>query len=66
VFDPGQMNGGPPLLIGLNATWDGTLVAASLDGTVIAVDRALTRAVYHRLPGERLWNCLAVDELGGF
>ena len=65
VFDPAQMNGGPPILIGLNATFDGTLIAASLDGSVIAVDRALTRAVYHRLPGERFWNSIAVDEQGG-
>jgi hypothetical protein len=65
VFDPRQMNGGPPILIGLNAAFDGTLVAASLDGTLIAVDRALTRAAYHRFPGERFWNSLAVDEQGG-
>jgi hypothetical protein len=65
VFDTAQMNGGPPVLIGLNASFDGTLVAVSLDGTVIAVDRALTRAVYHRLPGERFWNSVAVDEQGG-
>ena len=65
VFDPEQMNGGPPLLIGLNATWDGTLIAVSLDGTLIAVDRSLSRAVYHRLPGERFWNSVAVDEAGG-
>jgi hypothetical protein len=65
VFDPSQMNGGPPILIGLNATFDGTLVAVSLDGTLIAVDRALARAVYHRVPGERFWNSVAVDEQGG-
>jgi hypothetical protein len=65
VFDPAQMNGGPPLLIGLNATWDGTLIAVSLDGTLIAVDRSLSRAVYHRIPGERFWNSIAVDEAGG-
>jgi hypothetical protein len=65
VFDPAQMNGGPPVLIGLNATFDGTLVAASLDGTLVAVDRALSRAVYQRLPGERFWNSIAVDEQGG-
>ena len=65
VFDPAQMNGGPPVLIGLSATWDGTLIAVSLDGTVIAVDRALSRAVYHRIPGERFWNSIAVDEQGG-
>jgi hypothetical protein len=65
IFDPAQMNGGTPLLIGLGATWDGTLVAVSLDGTLIAVDRALERAVYHRLPGERFWNGVAVDEQGG-
>ena len=64
VLDPAQMNGAP-VLVGLNATWDGTLVAVSLDGTVIAVDRALSRAVYHRLPGERFWNGVAVDEQGG-
>jgi hypothetical protein len=65
VFDTSQMNGGPPLLIGLNATWDGTLIAVSLDGTLIAVDRSLSRAVYHRFPGERFWNSVAVDEAGG-
>jgi hypothetical protein len=65
VFDPSQMNGGPAVLIGLNAAFDGTLIAVSLDGTVIAVDRALTRAAYHRIPGERFWNSVAVDELGG-
>ncbi len=65
VFDPAEMNGGPPVLIGLNATWDGTLIAASLDGTLIAVDRALTHGVYQRVPGERFWNSIAVDEQGG-
>ena len=65
VFDPSLMNGGPPVLIGLNATWDGTLIAVSLDGTLIAVDRALSRAVYQRFPGERFWNGIAVDEQGG-
>jgi hypothetical protein len=65
VLEPSYMNGGPAVLIGLNATFDGTLVAASLDGTVIAVDRSLARAVYHRIPGERVWNSLAVDEAGG-
>jgi hypothetical protein len=65
VFDPSQMNGGPPILTGLNVTFDGTLVAVSLDGTLVAVDRALTRAVYHRFPGERFWNSIAVDERGG-
>ena len=65
VFDPAQMNGGPPVLIGLNAAFDGTLIAVSLDGTVIAVDRALSHATYQRLPGERIWNSLAVDEQGG-
>ncbi len=65
VLDPAQMNGGPPVLIGLNASWDGTLVALSLDGTLIAVDRALTRAWYQRFPGERFWNGVALDEAGG-
>ena len=65
VFDPAQMNGGPPVLIGLNASFDGTLIAVSLDGTLIAVDRALAHATYHRLPGERIWNSIAVDEAGG-
>ena len=65
VFDATQLNGGPPVLIGLNATFDGTLIAVTLDGTVIAVDRALTRARYQRLPGERIWNSIAVDEQGG-
>jgi hypothetical protein len=65
VFDPAQTNGRQPILIGLNATFDGTLVAVTLDGTVIAVDRGLTRAQYHRIPGERFWNGVAVDEAGG-
>jgi hypothetical protein len=65
VLDPAQLNGGPAVLIGLSASFDGTLVAASLDGSVVAVDRALTRASVHRFPGERIWNSLAVDELGG-
>jgi len=65
VFDPAQMNGGPAILIGFGATFDGTLVALSLDGTVIAVDRTLSRAWYHRLPGERFWNSVAIDEQGG-
>ncbi len=65
VFDPAQMNGGPAVLVGLNASFDGTLIAVSLDGTLIAVDRALSSAVYHRLPGERLWNGVAVDGQGG-
>ncbi len=65
VFDPTLMNGGPSILIGLNATFDGTLIAVSLDGTVMAVDRSLTRVVYHPIPGERIWNSVAVDEQGG-
>jgi hypothetical protein len=65
VFDPSQTNGGPPILIGLNASFDGTLIAATLDGTLIAVDRALTRATYRRIPGEHFWNSIAVDEAGG-
>jgi hypothetical protein len=65
VLDPAQMNGGPAVLVGLNASFDGTLIAASLDGTLIAVDRSLASAVYHRIPGERIWNGLAVDEQGG-
>jgi hypothetical protein len=64
-LDPAQMNGGTPVLVGLNASFDGTLIAASLDGTLIAFDRALSRAVYHRIPGERIWNSIAVDEQGG-
>jgi len=65
VFDPAQMNGGPAILIGLGATFDGTLVALSLDGTVIAVDHTLSRAWYLRLPGERFWNSVAIDGKGG-
>jgi len=65
VFDAAHMNGGPPILVGLNLLFDGTLVAVSLDGTVVAVDRFFARAVYHTLPGERIWNSIAVDEQGG-
>jgi len=65
VLDAGQMNGGPAVLVGLNVSWDGTLLAVSLDGTVVGVDRTLSRAVYHRIPGERFWNGLAADEQGG-
>lgn len=64
VFDPAQLNGGPSVLIGLNATFDGTLIAVNLDGSVIAVDRALTQGVYQRFPGERFWNSIAIDEQG--
>jgi hypothetical protein len=65
ALDRSQMNGGPPILVGLNATFDGVLVAASLDGTLVAVDRSLERAAYQRFPGERFWNSVAVDERGG-
>jgi hypothetical protein len=65
VFDPTQMNGGPPILIGLNATFDGTLIAASLDGSVIAVDRSLTPQSISGFRAERFWNSIAVDEQGG-
>lgn len=65
VFDPKQMNGDRPIMIGTNVTHDGHILAVTIDGTVVAVDRAFTRGAYHRLAGEQIWNGLSADEHGG-
>ena len=53
-------------LVALSMTWDGTLVAASRLGTVLAVSRDLRLLDQVTLPGgEEISNSVAVDEDGG-
>lgn len=54
-----------PIIVAMNMLSDGHLVLATLDGTVIVVDRAFKQARYHRLPGESIWNQIATDDAGG-
>jgi len=54
-----------PIMIGMNVTPDGQIIAVTIDGTVVAVAPDLSKAVYYNLPGEQIWNSIAVDEHGG-
>lgn len=54
-----------PIIVAMNMLSDGHLVLATLDGTVIVVDRDFEEAHYHRLPGESIWNQIATDDAGG-
>jgi hypothetical protein len=53
------------IMIGLNATPDGRLVAVTIDGSVIVVEPDLSRGHYYSLEGERIWNSIAIDQQGG-
>jgi len=54
-----------PIMIGMNVAPDGHIIAVTIDGTVVAIDPDLSKAVYYNLPGEQIWNSIAVDERGG-
>ena len=54
-----------PIMIGMNVTPDGHIIAVTIDGTVVAIKPDLSDAVYYNLPGEQIWNSVAVDERGG-
>ncbi|MGB3051382.1 MAG: hypothetical protein WBB42_10320 [Polyangiales bacterium] len=54
-----------PIMIGMNVTPDGHIVAVTIDGTVVAIDPDLSKAVYYNLPDEQIWNSIAIDEHGG-
>lgn len=53
------------IMIGINVTPDGHLVAVTLDGTVIAVTPDLAEGHYYNLEGEQIWNSVAIDDAGG-
>lgn len=74
VLDPRQLNrllvapearSPLPIIVAMNLLSDGHLVMATLDGTVVVVDRDFEEAHYHRLPGESIWNQIATDDAGG-
>jgi hypothetical protein len=54
-----------PIMIGMNVTPDGHIIAVTIDGTVVAIKPDLSDAVYYNLPGEQIWNSIAIDERGG-
>jgi hypothetical protein len=53
------------IMIGINTTPDGFLVAVTIDGTVIAIAPDLSEGHYHNLAGEQIWNSMAIDDDGG-
>ena len=53
------------IMIGLNMTADGHIVAVTIDGTVVAITPDLSEAYYYNLVDEQIWNSIAVDEGGG-
>ncbi|MDH3211294.1 MAG: hypothetical protein OEM05_02305 [Myxococcales bacterium] len=53
------------IMIGINVTPDGRLVAVTIDGTVVAIEPDLSEGHYHHLEGERIWNSVAIDDDGG-
>jgi len=65
VFDPSRLNKGRGFLFGIAMTFDGYLIAASQDGTVVGCSRDFKRCHYHTLGDEQIWNGIAVDEHGG-
>jgi hypothetical protein len=54
-----------PIMIGMNVTPDGHIIAVTIDGTVVAIKPDLSDAVYYNLPDEQIWNSIAIDENGG-
>ena len=54
-----------PIMIGMNVTPDGHIIAVTIDGTVVGIKPDLSDAVYYNLPGEQIWNSIAIDERGG-
>jgi len=67
IFDRTQMSGDPRMgiLIGINMTYDGNIIAVTIGGTAIAIRPDLKTGRYYRFPGEQIWNSLAIDENGG-
>lgn len=53
------------IMIGMNMTPDGHIIAVTIDGTVIGIKPDLSDAYYHNLEGEQIWNSMAIDEQGG-
>lgn len=53
------------LMIGMNMTPDGHIIAVTIDGTVIGVKPDLSAGVYYNLPGQQIWNSVAIDDDGG-
>lgn len=53
------------IMIGMNTAPDGTLIAVTIDGTIIAIKPDLSEGQYYNLEGERIWNSIAIDEDGG-
>jgi hypothetical protein len=54
-----------PIMIGMNVTPDGHIIAVTIDGTVVGIEPDLSDAVYYNLPDEQIWNSVAIDEKGG-
>ncbi len=52
------------IMIGMNIAPDGHIITVTIDGTVIAIAPDLSEAVYYKLPGEQIWNSVAVDDHG--
>jgi len=65
VFDPSRLNKGRGFMFGIAMNFDGHLVAASQDGTVVGCSRDFQVCHYHTLGDEQIWNGIAVDENGG-
>ncbi|MBW2712358.1 MAG: hypothetical protein JRC77_01240 [Deltaproteobacteria bacterium] len=53
------------LMIGMNMTPDGHLIAVTIDGTLIGIKPDLSAGVYYKLPGQQIWNSVAIDDNGG-
>ena len=53
------------ILIGMNMTPDGHIIAVTIDGTVIGIKPDLSDAYYHNLKGEQIWNSIAIDSKDG-
>lgn len=53
------------IMIGMNTTPDGHIISVTIDGTVIAIKPDLSEGYYYNLPGEQIWNSLAIDDDSG-
>jgi hypothetical protein len=62
-----QLNFRMPLviMIGMNMTPDGHLIAVTIDGTVVGIKPDLSEGFYYNLPGQQIWNSVAIDDEGG-
>lgn len=52
------------LMIGMNMTPDGHIICVTIDGTVLGIKPDLSEGYYYNLPGEQIWNSMAIDEKG--